>query len=100
MTVYVDSLFDAEPCTAQARRHGNTWCHLFTNGDPAELHEFAKRLGLQRRWAQTEFPEWRLHYDLVPSKRAVAIRMGAVEVTPREGAAIALQVLARTKERA
>jgi hypothetical protein len=43
-----------------------------------DLHAFAKRLGLKREWFQAKprFP----HYDLTPSKRPQAVRLGAVEV--------------------
>ncbi len=29
-----------------------TWCHMATDGELAELHAFAGRLGLRRRWFQ------------------------------------------------
>jgi hypothetical protein len=46
-----------------------------------ELHAMAGKIGMKRSWFQNH----RLlpHYDLVPSRRAVAIRLGAVEVTDR-----------------
>jgi hypothetical protein len=47
--------------------------------DLKELHLFASRIGLQRRWFQQGS---RLkHYDLVPSKRSLAVSLGAIEVT-------------------
>lgn len=41
------------------------------------LHAMARRIGMKLAWFQNRpgFP----HYDLVPSKRAAAIRLGAVE---------------------
>lgn len=42
-----------------------------------ELHAFAARLGLRRRWFQNK----RLpHYDLAPSKRRLAVSLGAIEL--------------------
>ena len=62
------------------------YCHMWsslTDTDPdaalVELHAFAERLGLKREYFQQtrgisgDFP----HYDLHPSKRVMAIRMGA-----------------------
>lgn len=58
-------------------------CHLV--GDTVtELHAFARRLGLRRAWFQNlSVP----HYDLTPTKRAEAIRMGALEIPARVQAA-------------
>lgn|GEM_PF-5775428 len=75
MTVYVDPIFLAVPRTAQARRHGEAWCHL-TADTPEELHAFAARLGMKRLWAQREERGYGLHYDIIPSKRALAVRLG------------------------
>jgi acyl transferase domain-containing protein len=58
-------------------------CHLIAD-TPQELHEMAARLGMHRSWYQdrptASFP----HYDLVPSRRVHAVRLGAVEVTGRQ----------------
>lgn len=73
MTVYIDELV----------RYGNRhWCHMATDGGLMELHELAGRIGLKRAWFQvcSCVP----HYDLVPSKRQLAIRYGAVEVSMKE----------------
>lgn len=53
-------------------------CHLTTDGDIEDLHEFASRLGLKRSWFQDHatLP----HYDLTPNKRYQALRLGATEV--------------------
>jgi hypothetical protein len=78
MTVYVDELKDYQKNVAG---HGSVWCHLFSD-DVEELHAFAGSLGLKRSWFQNRprFP----HYDLVPSKRALAVKKGAVQVTRDE----------------
>ncbi len=82
MTIFVDELFTMTPRTAQARRFGNEWCHCFTDGDIEELHQFAEKLGLRRSHFQ---PHATLaHYDLIPSKRALAVKLGAKEVTTAE----------------
>jgi len=85
MSVYVDPLFQVSeaayhgPGARQARRAGDRgghrWCHLFGDvADSAELHTFAARLGMRREWFDRD------HYDLVPSRRALAVRLGAIEV--------------------
>jgi predicted kinase len=54
------------------------WCHLATDGSFEELHDFAARLGLRRRWFQRD------HYDLPAHGRAAAVALGAEEVTTGE----------------
>jgi hypothetical protein len=65
---------------------GQMYCHLFTDGDTEALHEFAQSIGLKREWFQDRkgFP----HYDLAPSKRAAAVKRGAVEVSAERMVAI------------
>lgn len=89
MTVYVDDVgIKATVRDDQTgRTHTSSWCHLFSDQiDQTELHDFAKRIGMQRRWFQ---PGKRLgggndpshdHYDLTAGKRQQAIRAGAVPV--------------------
>lgn len=80
--IYVDELFTATPRTEQARRHGTQWCHMTCDGDLEELHRMAERIGLKRAYFQ---PQHLLpHYDLTPSKRALAVRYGAQETTVQE----------------
>lgn len=68
MAVYVDS--------EGVRWRGKNWCHLVADS-MEELHEFAARLGLQRRWFQDKgrYP----HYDVTMTVRDRALRMGAVD---------------------
>ncbi len=78
MTIFVDELqeWPLDFVAKAARRHGRTWCHMWTdNEDKEELHEFAESIGLKRTW----FQEHHIldHYDLVPNKRKLALRMGA-----------------------
>jgi hypothetical protein len=94
MTVYVDDLeewgtitgYHGEHAAQAARvgaRHGHAWCHLFADlEDCEEIHAFARRLGLKREWFD------RSHYDLVPTKRARAIALGAVPLSCEEAAAV------------
>ncbi len=89
MAVYVDGLMNIRPADdkPQAQRNGNRWCHM-TADTEEELHAFAARLGLKRAWYQVggrKAWHWYLsHYDLVPSKRALAVKLGAQEVDLRE----------------
>ena len=56
----------------------HVWCHMVTDGDSFdELHGIAKLIGLKQEWFQGD------HYDLVPSKRAMALKYGAVAVSAR-----------------
>lgn len=66
MTVYVDEI----------REYPKKWCHMWCDGDLDELHAMADRIGLKRSWFQTKNTRF-LHYDPVPSKRALALRHGA-----------------------
>ena len=53
------------------------WCHLAAD-DFDELHAFAGRLGIPRRFFQGD------HYDLPPHGRERAVALGAEEVSTRE----------------
>ena len=63
MSVYVDN-------------YSKCWCHMFAD-TLAELHAMAGKIGLKRAWFQ---PKSRPHYDLVSSKKALAIKNGAIEI--------------------
>lgn len=54
---------------------GQMWCHL-TGDNQHELDIFASRLGLRIKHNSVACA----HYDLSPSKRAMALRLGAVFV--------------------
>lgn len=82
MMVYVDDLiaWPQRASTKQAQRHfgeGKQSCHMYVHdaADLEELHELAAKIGLKRAWFQDRpgFP----HYDLVPSKRQLALSNGA-----------------------
>lgn len=76
MAVYVD-----EPIWEW---RGRRWCHL-TADDTLELHEFADRLGLRRRWFQSKPGRpWHDHYDIPEEWREKALGLGAVALTTVE----------------
>lgn len=74
MTVYVDDM-----AAAFGRMK---MCHMLADTDD-ELHAMANRIGVSRRWWQAP-PKHDSHYDIALSKRALAVRYGAVEVTLRQ----------------
>lgn len=88
--IHVDDLFEADPArnagrnplAMQAARWGQSWCHCWhSKHNVEELCKFAERLGLKRRYLQQgHFP----HFDLIPSKRRLAIRLGAVPIKLRD----------------
>lgn len=51
-------------------------CHMLADSEE-ELHAMAEKLGLKREWyqARATFP----HYDICKAKRALAVKLGAVE---------------------
>jgi hypothetical protein len=87
--IYVDPIFEMESRNAQAfrvgARNGHRWCHMFAD-ENEELHALAKRIGLKREWFQEDRDGG--HYDLTPSRRAAAVRLGAIEVSRHDAACI------------
>lgn len=83
MAVYVDALFYAVSSNAQARRHGNQWCHLWADTEE-ELDAVAAKIGLKRAYKQRGLGGRFIHYDLTPNKRKQAVAAGAVEKSLRE----------------
>ena len=69
MTVYVDDM--------RARFRDQIMCHMIGDTE-AELHEMAARIGIARRFYQGD------HYDVTLDRRALAISLGAREITWRE----------------
>ena len=78
MTIYIDDIKNYSIIKSKAKRFGVNWCHLWTDNNVEELHKFAKNIGLKKEWFQNKinFP----HYDLIPSKRKLAIKHGAVYI--------------------
>lgn len=82
MTVYVDDVFIRADVPNGAKTVHGVWCHM-TADSTSELNEMAERIGLRKSWIQ-HAGTWKEHYDLTRTKRALAIRYGAVQVSGRE----------------
>jgi len=80
MTVYVDSM--------RAKFGRMVMCHMLADSD-AELHEMADKIGVARKWHQAP-PKHDSHYDIALSKRALAVKHGAVEITWRQASAMSM----------
>jgi hypothetical protein len=85
MSVYVDE-FKIWPGARGMWVRGSS--HLMADSED-ELHAFAAKLGLQRRWFQ-KHPR-HPHYDVVESKRTLALSLGAVFVPAMEQARARLE---------
>lgn len=80
MSVYVDPpvAYEQEPNGYVGHsRKISRWSHMIAD-TLDELHTMAAKIGLRREWFQGD------HYDLVPAKRDLAIRYGAVAVSRKE----------------
>lgn len=77
MSVYVDPLID------YGWKLGPS-CHM-TADTVEELNEFAVKIGLKLSWFQNSKRDVP-HYDLVASKRKLAVKNGAIELTKDEAA--------------
>lgn len=68
-------------------KQNNMWCHLYvtpvTKENLLALHNFAKKIGLKKQWFQNNTKSLP-HYDLVPTKRELAIKNGAKSVEDKE----------------
>lgn len=73
MAVYVDMLID------YGWKLGPS-CHLLADSED-ELHLFANLIGMKRSWFQCGEQHTLPHYDLVASRRILAIKKGAIEIT-------------------
>lgn len=74
MSVYVDNM--------RARFGRMVMCHMVADTE-AELLEMADRIGVARRWHQ-QAGTHQSHFDICLAKRALAVRHGAIELTPRQ----------------
>lgn len=72
MTVYVDP-----PRKYNTSLRWKTWSHMIADTEE-ELHAMADSIGLKREWFQKD------HYDVIPTKRAEAIKLGAKVVSTRD----------------
>jgi hypothetical protein len=80
MTVYVDEFRVWAPTKIRCFKAGSS--HM-TADTTEELHVLARRIGMQRAWFQEGSTP---HYDLTATKRARAMRMGAVFVPAKDQA--------------
>lgn len=53
-------------------------CHMIAD-TPEELHAMADLIGIQRRWFQEPPKASFWHYDIAQSKRALAVKAGALD---------------------
>lgn len=83
MTVYVDNL----RMPARVGRIQANWSHL-TADSTEELLAFAAKLGLRPSWIQNPGHVWKEHFDVTDTKRALAIKLGAREITMREASVL------------
>lgn len=83
MPVYVDTPMDFSTAKSPRCFRGVKSCHMYAD-TLGELHGMADLIGLKRSWFQ-DGPTLK-HYDLVPSKRELAILYGAIEHKTRRDA--------------
>lgn len=77
MAVYVDDM--------RAPYGRLVMCHMIADTDD-ELHAMAARIGVARKWWQSPEKTSGSHYDICRSKRTLAVRFGAIEITWRQTA--------------
>jgi hypothetical protein len=75
VSVYVDRASNAF--------RGMVMSHLIADSFD-ELHAMADALGLRRAWFQASPPASFPHYDIAQSKRALAVKLGAIECSREE----------------
>jgi hypothetical protein len=91
--ICVDNIQTIQPKGKLAARFGNQWCHMFSdNGNIEELHEMALKIGLKRSYFDSH--KFLPHYDLIPSKRELALKCGAIE---RDSAPIVREAFKKAK---
>lgn len=88
MAVYVDNMLIAADVQNGNHVVRGRWSHLMAD-TREELDEFADKLGLRRSWIQHP-GEWHEHYDVVATKRALAIKLGAVSIGAGDAEWVAL----------
>lgn len=90
MVVYVDDMFMRADVPNGAQTVRGRWCHMFAD-TREELDAMAVKIGLRRSWIQ--YPDTaKEHYDVTMSRRAAAIKAGAVELPIRSPEWKALRV--------
>ena len=84
MSVYVDNM--------KAGFGRMVMCHMIADTS-AELLEMADRIGVARKWIQRQ-GTYLEHFDICASKRVLAVKAGALEVSQRE---LAMKLEAKRK---
>lgn len=74
MGVYVDNM--------QAGYRGMKMCHMIADSRE-ELDSIADQIGVQRKWIQKSGTVYE-HYDICLSKRKLAVKAGAVELSMKD----------------
>lgn len=82
MAVYVDNM--------RAGFGRMIMCHMTADTDE-ELHAMADKIGVRRIWHQKPPKASSSHYDIALSKRALAVKAGAIEITWKQTSCMALQ---------
>lgn len=74
-------------------------CHMFATSNE-ELEDMRKKLGLRKSWEQQ--PDRRIgpHYDIAKSKRAEAIKLGAIPCDTIEAEVDAFDLVEEAREKA
>ena len=76
--IYVDEIIDWGDIAREKGLKWTRWCHMWADS-PLELREMAQLLRLRPEWIQ--YPNTHEeHFDLIPSKRTLAIKYGAKPV--------------------
>lgn len=57
-------------------------CHMIADSRE-ELLVMVDRIGVAREWIQKAGTEWE-HFDICLSKRAAAVKAGAIELSPKD----------------
>lgn len=71
MAVYVDDM--------EAPYRGMIMCHMSADSTE-ELLAMADKIGVSRKWIQ-KAGTWQEHFDICKTKRALAVKAGALEVS-------------------
>lgn len=69
------------PCYVDPAQHPfgrMIMCHLWADSE-AELFAMVDRIGVDRKWVQRPPRASWLHFDISKGKRALAVRLGAIE---------------------
>jgi hypothetical protein len=86
MSVYVDDM----RAPFKSGKRTLIMCHMLADTDE-ELHAMAEALGIVKQHWQRPPKASTSHYDIAQSKRALAVKYGAIEVSMEQMAAMALR---------